>query len=212
LSDDLLARLVRDAEADAETVAVVLHGSRAVGQERADSDYDVYYVRTVDERPVVEAEVEPAVITLDELRTIDPYWFTDGMVQGRVLVDKTDGELDRSLSRLGAAPDVEPPYDAYLNALVRGKAAARRGDELGARLHAADSVRWLVAALSALDGRRPPFHDRLAGTLGAWEPRLLAILRDPHVDAQLALFNDARELMESRGIHTHNEWKPDQLR
>lgn len=212
MTDDILASVVREAEADPETVAVVLHGSRGAGHERPDSDYDLCYVRTVNTVPTVPEEVEPAVITLEELRTLEPYWFTDGIVQGRVLVDKTGGELSAILRRLGAADEVEGPYDAYLNAFVRGKAAARRGDELGARLHAADSVRWLVLALAALDGRRPPFHDRLTGTLGDWEPKLLAILRDPGVDAQLALFADVRSLMESRGIRTHDEWKTDQLR
>jgi len=210
--DDVLASVVREAEADPETVAVVLHGSRAAGHERPDSDYDLYFVRTVDARPEVPAKVDPAVVRLEELRAIGPDWFTDGMVQGRVLVDKTGGELSSILERLGASTDVGHPYDAYLNALVRGTAAARRGDELGARLHAADSARWLVKALAALDGMRPPFHDRLAGTLGAWEPRLLAILREPDVDAQLALFSDVRSLMESRGIRTHDAWKAEQLR
>ncbi|MDX6476796.1 MAG: hypothetical protein QOH95_2307 [Gaiellaceae bacterium] len=210
--DQVLAKLVRDAEADTQTLALVLHGSRAVGHERPDSDYDVYYVRTVDERPAVAPEVEPAVITIDELRAIEPYWFTDGMVQGRVLVDKTDGELDSILGRLRAVHDVEQPYDAYLNHLVRGKSSVRRGDELGARLHAAESVRWLVATFSALEGTRPPFHDRLSGTLGDWEPRLLAILREPDASAQLELYEDVRDLMESHGIRTHDGWKEEQLR
>jgi len=68
--DDVLAKLVRDAEADPDTVPVVLGGSRSVGHERPDSDYDVYYVRRVGEKPAVAPEVEPAVITLVELRTI----------------------------------------------------------------------------------------------------------------------------------------------
>jgi len=209
--DAVLAELVRDAADDPETLALVLHGSRGAGHERPDSDYDDCFVRTVGTGPAVAAEVESAVITIDELRAAEPDWFTDGIVQGRVLLDKTDGELDRILARLGAAEDVERPYDAYLNALVRGKSAARRGDELGARLHAADSVRHLAEALAALDGRRPAFHDRLTGTLGAWEPRLLAILRNPDVDAQLALATDVRALMESHGIRTHDEWKEEQL-
>lgn len=210
--DEILSAVVHDAETDPNTVALVLGGSRSVGHERADSDYDLYFVRLVDAKPPHTPEVEAAIITLEELRTIEPYWFTDGMVQGRVLLDKTDGELELILARLAGATDVARPYDAYLNALVRGKAAARRGDELGARLHAADSVRHLAEALAALEGKRPLFYDRLAGTLGDWEPRLLAILREPDVDAQLALFADVRELMESHGVRTHEDWQPHQLR
>jgi hypothetical protein len=58
---------------------------------------------------------------------------------------------------------------------------------------------------------RPRFHDRLAGTLGNWEPRLLEILRDPDIEAQRALRIDVQELMESRSVLTHREWKPEQL-
>jgi hypothetical protein len=209
--DDLLAEIVREAEADQDTVAVLLCGSRSVGHERPDSDYDLHYVRLVAEKPTPRENVEAALTTLDELRTIESCWWTDAMVQGRVLVDKTDGELELILARLSAGDDVALPYDAYLNAYVRGKAALARGDELGGRLHAADSVRELARALAALDGKRPPFHDRLAGTLGDWEPRLLEILRDPAVEAQRALRIDVQELMESRGILTHREWKPEQL-
>ena len=136
----------------------------------------------------------------------------DGLVQGRVLLDKTGGELLSILTRLGRSEGVAGPYDAYLNAFVRGKAAARRSDELGARLHAADSVRHLAAALAALEGRRPRFHDRLSGNLGEWEARLVAILRDPKVDLQLALFDEVRRHMEAHGIRTHENWQDDQLR
>ena len=209
--DEVLAAIVRDAEADPNVAAAILHGSRSVGQERTDSDYDVFYVLREPGEVPRRPRVDPATVTFVELHAADPTWWTDGIVQGRVLVDKTDGELAQTLVRLGATSDVEGPYGAYLNAFVRGKAAARRGDELGARLHAADAVRFLVAALAALDGRRPRFHDRLAGTLGDWEPRLLALLRSPDVDSQLDLYQDVRALMESRGVFTHRTWKPEQL-
>jgi hypothetical protein len=210
--DQTLAAVVRGAEADPNIVAVFLHGSRAVGHERPDSDYDVWFV-TTEERALEEIpNVEAASVTIDQLRETTPTWWTDGLVQGRVLFDRTDGELESIMARLAAAEDVERPYDGYLNAFVRGKAAARRGDELGARLHVADSVQYLVEALAALDGKRPRFHDRLAGTLGEWEPRLLELLREPTVDRQLAVFAAVRDHMESRGASTHNLWKDEQLR
>jgi hypothetical protein len=210
--DETLAAIVRSAEADLNIVAVLLHGSRAVGHERPDSDYDVWFV-TAEERAVEEIpKVDAASVTLDQFRDAQPTWWTDGLVQGRVLVDRTGGELESILARLATAEDVERPYDAYLNAFVRGKAALRRGDELGARLHAADSIRYLVEALAALDGKRPPFHDRLTATLGEWESRFVELLREPTVDRQLALFAAVREHMESRGATSHKLWKDEQLR
>lgn len=211
MTDDVLAAIAREAQADDNVVAVVLHGSRSAGQERADSDYDLFYVVASPTEVEPRPHVDRAVVTLDELCATDAAWWTDTMVDGTVLVDKTDGELAAILERLGRADDVERPYDAYLNAFVRGVKSARRGDELGARLHAADSVRYLIEALAALEGRRPRFHDRLRGTLGVWESRLLAILREPDVEAQLELRRDVQELMESRGVLTHRTWKPEQL-
>jgi hypothetical protein len=209
--DAVLAALVRDAEADDDTLALVLCGSRSAGHEHEGSDYDVHVVRRRPGKPQAPANIELAAITLEELRTTTPYWWTDAMVQGRVLLDKTDGELAEILERLSRATDVDGPYDAYLNAFVRGKAAARRGDELGARLHAADSLRYLAEALAALEGRRPRFLDRLAGNLGDWEPRFLAILRDPDVATQCALQRDIQTLMEAHGVTSHREWKAEQL-
>jgi hypothetical protein len=204
--DATLASLVRCAKADPDTLALVLGGSRSVGHQRPDSDYDVYVVRRVEADPAPVENVEWATITLEELRRVAPYWWTDGLVQGRILLDKTDGELERQISRLRAADDVERPYDAYLNAFVRGAASAKRGDELGARLHAADSVRYLAESFAALEGRRPRFHDRLTGNLGEWEPRLLELLCEPTIERQRTLRRDVQALMELRGFTAHRAW------
>jgi polymorphic toxin system nucleotidyltransferase-like protein len=210
--DETLAVIVRSAEADLNILAVFLHGSRAVGHERPDSDYDIWFLTAQEHTPDAIPNVDAASVTIEQLREAAPTWWTDGLVQGQVIFDRTRGELESILARLAAAEDAERPYDGYLNAFVRGKSAARRGDELGARLHAADSVRYLVEALAALDGQRPPFHDRLANTLGEWEPRVLGLLREPTVERQLALFAAVREHMESRGASAHTLWKDDQLR
>jgi predicted nucleotidyltransferase len=208
MMDDVLARLVADAQADPDTLAVVLAGSRARGHEHAGSDYDVYLVRTVPEKPLVPEDVEAACTTLEELRSLEPYWWTDGLVAGRVLHDETDGALERELERLGAVPEgaAHDAYDGYLNAFVRGMGAARRGDELAQRLHAADSVRFLVRALHALDGRRAPFHDHLDGLPDDWRYPLLEILRTADPAAQRALQGKVEALMTERGVLAHEEW------
>jgi hypothetical protein len=208
MEDPVLAQLVSEAEADPETLALVLTGSRAHGHEQADSDYDIHLVRAVPGKPRVPDRVEAAVTTLDELRTLEPYWWTDGLVAGRVLVDKTDGALERELERLRRVPDGSTfaAYDGYLNAFVRGLGAARRGDELGQRLHAAESVRFLVRALHALEGRRAPFHDRLDGLPDDWRYPLLEVLRTADPAAQQALQENVEALMTDRGVLAHEEW------
>ncbi len=152
--------------------------------------------------------VDAIVTTLDELRALEPSWWTDGLVVGRVLLDRTDGALRAELARLDSVPDsaAREAYDAYLNAFVRGTNAGRRGDELGARLHAADSVRYLVAALYALEGKRPRFHDSLGDLPSEWRYPLLEILRSADLAAQRALQDRVESLMTERGILAHEDW------
>jgi hypothetical protein len=64
-----------------------------------------------------------------------------------------------------ARVDVRAWFDAYLNAFYRSLKASRRGDELGARLHASSSLACLVQALFRLERRWPPYHDYLAPQL-----------------------------------------------
>jgi hypothetical protein len=88
------------------------------------------------------------------------------------------------LERIAAIPkelahtEAYEAYDGYLNSFVRSTRAWERNDELGALLHAAESVAHLVRALFTLEGRWPPYHDRLAPQLGllapqGWEPGYL---------------------------------------
>ncbi len=208
MGDPVVEELVRGAEADPDTLALVLSGSRAVGHEQEESDYDLYLVRTAPGKPALPPNVEAAVTTLEELRTLEPYWWTDGLVAGRVLVDKTAGALDAELARLRSVPEsaVSEAYDAYLNHFVRGTGSSRRGDELAARLHAAESVVFLVRALHALEGRRPPFHDHLDDLPDEWRYALLEILRTADPEAQRALEARVETLMHAHGVHADAGW------
>lgn len=66
--DETLAAIVRGAEADPNILAVFLHGSRAVGHERPDSDYDVWFVMAVDGAVAEIPNVDAASVTIDQLR------------------------------------------------------------------------------------------------------------------------------------------------
>jgi hypothetical protein len=132
------------------------------------------------------------------------------------------GELPASLERIAAMPEERADaeayeaYDAYLNAFVRSTRTWERGDELGARLHAAESVAYLVRALHALERRWPPYHDRLASQLRllepqGWEPgyleeTLLELVRTGDPALQRELESRVERLMESRGVLAHREW------
>jgi hypothetical protein len=64
---------------------------------------------------------------------------------------------------------VPESYDSYLNSFVRSLKAWRRGDDLGGRLHAAESALYLVKTLFGLEHRWPPYHDVLFAELTALE-------------------------------------------
>ena len=55
LDRDVSVELLTSADADPNIVAAFLHGSRAVGHERPDSDYDVWFV-TAEERALEEIQ------------------------------------------------------------------------------------------------------------------------------------------------------------
>jgi GNAT superfamily N-acetyltransferase len=101
---------------------------------------------------------------------------------------------------------------------VRSLKSARRGDDLGRRLHAAESALALVRALFGLESTWPPYHDELEAALPALEAAqdwpagyvssaLLRLLTDGDVPFQQELQDRVERLMTSRGIE--HEWGSD---
>jgi hypothetical protein len=106
-------------------------------------------------------------------------------------------------------------YDDYLNSFVRSVKAARRGDELGRRLHAAESATALIRTLFGLQSAWPPYHDGLAGHLPpleeaqAWpsgylQDALLRLIRDGDPTFQQQVEERVERLMTSH--HIAHEW------
>jgi Nucleotidyltransferase domain len=174
--------LLREVEADPSTLGLVLHGSRASGVGRPDSDFDLVRVVTEEEyerRAVHEKRDNTDVIlqTPTRLRRLadERGWWTASFLSAEVLVDKT-GEIEGLVRAIvdkaneAAYAAVPEAYDGYLNSWVRSLKAWRRDDELGGRLHAAQSAVYLLQALFGLEHRWLPYLDRL-------EPELPAIER-----------------------------------
>jgi predicted nucleotidyltransferase len=159
--DPFLAALIAAVSDDPETVGLLLHGSRAVGHQRPDSDYDLIRIVTAeayDARRARSALVEKltpdgqhrADVLYQTPSRIESYVFEPGLytasyLSARILFDRT-GEIGTLLARLAAEAGkisrdrLAAGYDDYLNSFVRSIKAARRGDELGRRLHAAESA------------------------------------------------------------------------
>jgi hypothetical protein len=236
----VIEALVARARADPDTLGLLLSGSRGAGVAWAGSDYDLEWVltdaafdrRTAGGQPTAlyhKGPDQPSGEALLDLSYTCPRelsrkvagrdWVALGLATARVLLDKTGGDLDRLL-RDAAAAGVLPgdraraaanrSLGAYLNRFFRSLKCWHRGDELGARLHAAESVMHLLAVLFALEGRVAPFYDRVAFEGAAlagqgWAPgeplgAVLAILRTGDPGRQLALEARVEALLRARGV------------
>jgi len=235
---DPLRDLLAAVESDPDTLGLLLHGSRASGAARTDSDYDLIRVVTdeaCDRRDAGGTRHEITHVDgtkLDVLyqsparmrRLADkPSWPTATYLRVTVLADNTGevSELVREIvERAGEQAHERVPelYDAYLNSFVRSLKAWRRGDELGGRLHGAESARHLVTLLFAAERRWTPYLDELEPDLPGLERaqgwpkgflrRAFLELATSGVPAfQQELEQRVETLMTSRGFR--HEWGDD---
>ena len=180
--DPVLSRYVAEAKRDADTLGVVLHGSRASGRARNDSDYDLIRVVTqeaydarrergelhekssLDGGPIADVLYQTA--SRIETYVTNPGWYTATYLGAHVAFDR-NGDIGAMLARMRteanrvAHENTATAYDAYLNSFVRSMKSARRGDALGRRLHAAESALALIRTLFGLESTWPPYHDNL---------------------------------------------------
>ncbi len=139
------------------------------------------------------------------------------MITSQIVVDKT-GALCEALERMReraeerARADVPSSYDAYVNSYTRSLKAWRRHNELGARMHAAESVAALVRMLCGVAGRWPPYRDHLEHSIPALEAELdfevlddvKTIVRTGDPSMQQDLETRVENFMTARGIL--HEW------
>lgn len=177
-----MSSFVAAVSGDAGALGVLLHGSRASGQSRDDSDYDLIYIVT---QEAYDARRERGQlherVSLDDGSSADvlyqtpsriatyvstPGWYTATYLAARVAFDRS-GDIGAMLARMRSEADgiahenTATAYDAYLNSFVRSIKSARRGDKLGQRLHAAESALALIRTLFGLESTWPPYHDNL---------------------------------------------------
>jgi hypothetical protein len=228
--DPILVTLVREAREDPEVVGLLMGGSRAAGCADDCSDYDLSIVLTdaaYDARSATgeslhvrarKGDPRDRIYTcVRDLRNVakTPGWWTPGYATTRVLLDKTGAVAD-ALAAIVALPEDQARamaaagFDGYLNGFYRSLKAWRRGNEVGARLEAAESIMFLIRTLFALAGRWPPYHDRLIGQIHrlaglGWSPDALlemirAILATADPTLQQRLEAEVETLLRARGF------------
>jgi hypothetical protein len=191
-SPPIVERHLQDLEAEAERdsacLGLVLIGSYARGTPDDDSDVDVLYVLRDEKRDRERrGKLELVPVTLADFRS-PPEWFKPALAHARVVLDKT-GELAPVVEEAGRVTraEAEEAYDGYLNDFYRSLKAWRRGNELAGRVEGLESLKYLVQFLYALEGRRAPYSNAWAGTLGVLEPLILEVARtaDPRRQQEL---------------------------
>ncbi len=191
--DPVIEALCAEGAADSDVIGILVTGSRAVGAVTTESDYDVIFIVSDEtaERYARENREPPRGHLLDPvINTGDIQWHecprtlreynTFGVDVCHVVYDRT-GELAALAEELRRMPEEEAratvtkSYDDYLDGIFRSLKCWRRGNELGARLEAAQIVDALLRMLFALERQWRPFGSRvylhlemLAGQ--GWQP------------------------------------------
>jgi len=237
-ADPVIHMLIAEATADADVIGLVLMGSRSVGVISPESDYDVYFVVTDEAmacydrqgRPSRGRTVDPPIDTTDLFtvaigmlrRESVAAWTLPTWADARILYDR-DGATTRAVETLRHMPEDEASvqvaewYDTYLNALFRSLKSWRRGNSLGGRLEAVESIDALLRTLYALERRWRPYSSRLSAHLQelagqGWDADelrslllSLAATADPGLQQQVA--RRVVALLRDRGFdHVVREW------
>jgi len=232
----LFVRLLREAEADADVVGLILGGSRGKGAYvTAHSDYDVYVIVGSDDARDRWAsayttshgdplEVMPA--TLDAFRRhavpgSPTEWNAYTFAHVRPLIDKLAGEIAAIAAAKGRADPAAAGelLDNYINLVYRSAKSARDDLQVEARFDAAESVASFLDFLFAAHGRVRPYNKWLQWELEQhpletpWTielvPRLERVLSgDPN--EQASLFRDAEALARRKDLSdVVDGWEPD---
>ncbi|WP_328868835.1 hypothetical protein OHT76_01390 [Streptomyces sp. NBC_00287] len=164
------------AAADPAVVGLVLKGSRAHDDMvTPHSDHDLYVVIADDAMTDLTRfaghrtpALDLVIVSLTEFRAAGmPGFERYALARAHILLDRLDGGIAQILAdkaRLGAAEafqDASGWLDAYANSLYRSIKNHRDGQALAARLDAADSIRFLLELLFALDRRPRPYNKYL---------------------------------------------------
>jgi hypothetical protein len=235
-SDPVIQAFIAEARADPEIIGLLLSGSLAAGMIHPESDYDVVYVLTDQAHARYSAGNNwPKLGANAHTSKAKDLWHDcprglrtaaeigDGSyTESEVLLDKT-GELAELHALLAYMPEpkakevVEKSYDGYLNGLMRSCKAWRRGNELGARVMAAESATHLLHTLFALERRWRPWNDRLPIKLAlldgqGWQPGelhtiLLDLIAHGEPRRQQAIARRVIALLRARGFgQVYDDW------
>jgi hypothetical protein len=167
------------AAADPAVVGLVLKGSQAhEGMVTRYSDHDLYVILADDAQTDLTRftghrtpDLDLVIMSLAEFRAAPSGFERYALARAAVVLDRLDGGIARMLADM-ARLDADEAFrssaewlDAYANSLYRSVKNHRDGQALAALLDAADSIRYLLELLFALDRRPRPYNKYLTWEL-----------------------------------------------
>jgi hypothetical protein len=185
MAESQFRRLVQEVQGDEAVVGLVLGGSRGKRFETADSDHDVYLIVRQGALVAWRARFPQQRTGFGDLILLtegefagfaawgsETHWARYGFARAQVLVDR-DGTIAPLVAAKGMVPPelrlplVRGALGAYINGVFRSAKCWRKGNSLGARLEAADSLGHLLTIVFALEGRHAPYYGYLDRELRA---------------------------------------------
>jgi hypothetical protein len=185
IADKQFQELVAQAQADPAVIGLVLGGSRGKGFQTARSDYDLLLIVRDEAVARYRARYPQQRTAFGDLILLSPdafaayaawgsatHWARYGLARAQVLIDRdgTTGPFVAEKSRVPEEyrlPLVRGALGAYINSIYRSAKCWRAGNQLGARLEAADSLNHLLTILFGLEGRHQPYFGYLERELRA---------------------------------------------
>lgn len=206
-----------EAKKNDDIVGFILVGSRGKGFENEHSDYDAIMIAKDEAATAIHDRYESqtlenldlSVHSLSNFKTFAAWetpesWDRYNYAHVKILVDKTDGELEKIVREKGHIPQdkldkfIDWWIDGYVNGVYRSVKCIRNGNLFGAHIEAANSMLDLLTLVFAMNGRHRPFLGYVEKELKAYPLERLPWSSDEFVSKM-------KKVLETADLQTQQE-------
>jgi len=169
-------QILKEAKENDDIVGFILVGSRGKGFENEHSDYDAVLISSDEGATVLSKKygkkkfdnLDLSIRSLSDFKTFAGWespesWDRYNYAHVKILVDKTNGELEKIVQEKGQIPSdklskfIDWWIDGYVNGVYRSVKCIRNNNLFGAHLEVVNSMLDLLTLVFAMNGRHRPF-------------------------------------------------------